>query len=335
MDIPKDILLGLPGYTGLTGPLWATVWLLLLVCVSHLLLPALASLNKHARIWQKETNRITFIYDWSYHVIWIGTVPAAVLLIYWFHGEASIFIQKILPGYKLQLDSLRNSMLIPVVSLAVTSVIAGLLYRVNRRGYVDSRMSTWWLPDPVRGPSLVTVAYHVWCALLASVVVAYLIHHLAISVYVHDLLRGPTWSSDVLLDVDRTPLTPLLIDLNRLTGYFISPVYVLVPVLILASFEIGSRLYQLGFKLDGPVILTIFIAIVGSLLLYLIPVLATGLASTISTVNMRPDITNQVSIFPRVMGSLLVVIFSPVYAAIIGYLLAKLSPARTKQDENS
>jgi len=319
MEIPKDILLGVPGYFGLTGVLWAPVWLLLLVCVSHLLLPGIASFNKDSAIWRKKCNQISFKYDWSYHVIWIGVIPLCILLMYMGHRKASTFIDETLTKYQLlDLGEIRQYRWIPVISLLVGSVIAFLIFRVNREGYIRAPkpMGTWWMPNPkAKRPATVTVAYHVWCALIAATGIVYLIHHVAICVNVQNFLQqDPAWARDAILDLERSP-TPLLVTIDSMRQYFMSPIYVLVPGIIIGTFEIASRQDHLGVGVDATIIVTVLLIAVGVFLLYLIPVLATGLVSKIRTAELRPDVDN-VSIFPSNIGLFFGMIFTPAYAEI-------------------
>lgn len=161
MRIPEDILLGLPGYWGLTGYLWAILWVFLLVCVSHLVLPLFASANDDSYISKKVPNHISFKYDWPYHVNWISLTLPTILLIYLFHGKAYEFIQTLLVKYKSELNSFRENPYIPAISLIITSGIAFLFYKVNRKSYIEADMTTWWFPNPRGKPALSTIFFHI------------------------------------------------------------------------------------------------------------------------------------------------------------------------------
>lgn len=271
MDKPNDVLLGLTRYV---RPIFLVF---LLLCVSHLILPFLASLNSASHLFEKADNHISFLYDWPYHLTWAGIIPATIMLIYAFHRKTKEFVQDILRNYRSNYDEFTGRVYIPVISLVITSAISFLIYTVSKTSYIEARMSTWWFPEPKGAVAASTVFFYVWSAVIGSTALVYLIDHLAVSIYLYRLLRG--WTKEVIL---RMKVTELLDKFSLMIKHFESPVYILIPGVILGCITIVARRTHLDVKFTDPtVIIIIILMTLGLFLLYVIPLMATGLTSKI------------------------------------------------------
>lgn len=267
--------------SGLTGYLYPIHLVLLLLCLSHLVLPLLALLNSGSRLSKKSSNHISFSHDWSYHLNWLTLIPATIMLISMFHGRVNNFPHGLLVDYEFNFNEsfkeFVSNAYIPVICLIIASGISFLIYRVNRNIYIKHDKTTWWFPDPAGKPALSTVAFHIMGAIVGSVVLVYVVHHLAMCIDIHLLLRD--WSKPAIRNMSKTYVID---ETSSIKDYFASFVYPLAPTILLCCINIVIRMVNLRAKLVDPVIiLTIAAMSVILILLYYVPVVATGFASKI------------------------------------------------------
>lgn len=311
MERPNDILLRLTRYVH------PVVLFLLLLCVSHLLLPVLASLSGGSYIFEKVPNHISFLFDWPYHLIWLGIIAPVMMLIYLFHGRTKGFVHDVVGDYEANYNEFARKVYIPVISLVIASLLSFLYYRVNGLRYMEKGITTWWLPYPDGRLALVTVAFHIWGAVIGSTALVYVIDHLAVSMYLHRLLGS--WNKDFILKTERTDLIDRL---NSMVKHFTAPVYVLLPAAVLGLIIIKGRKFNLT---DPAVVVTLILITAGLFLLYFIPVVISGLASKIAYAKLlRPDVRDSgLGIFPTQRGFWLV-IFAPIWSAIATRVVERL-----------
>lgn len=311
MEKPNDILLGLTRYV---RPIFL---LFLLLSVSHLILPLLASLNSGSYLFKKHPNPngISFLYDWSYHLMWVGLVPTMIMLIHVFHGKANKFVHDTLGNYKSNYSEFMGKLYIPIISLIIAAGISFLIYKVNVITYIKDGKTTWWLPNPGgKQPALSTTFFHIWCAVIGSTILVYVIHHIAISINVYRLLGD--WTKK---GIENMKLTRLLKNFDSMIRYFTSFIYPLLPGVLLCCISIVKRRINLN---DPVVILTVIGITVVLFLLYLIPSVATGLASTIGSAKRLIDDkrVERLTIFPS-DALFWWAIFSPVWSTIVTIII--------------
>lgn len=127
--------------------------------------------------------------------------------------------------------------------------------------------------------------------------------------------------------MDRTKLIDIFYSMIQ---YFKSPIYVLLPGVLLGSIVIGIRRAHLKAKFADPVVIVIIILMtVGLFLLYFIPLLVTGLASKIgfAKVIIADERITRLTIFP---SDILWSIFTPVWSMIGTIIIGRA----TKQYQN-
>ena len=334
MNIPKDFLLELPGYLGLTGYLRLVFLIILSVSITHLVLPFLASLNPGSHLFEEVPNHLSFKSNWAYHVCWVGIIPSGIVLIYLFHEKAYKIVQGVLIQYKPNLDNLRGNPYIPIISLVVTSVIAFLIYRMNRVSRIKAGKSEWWLPNPRGKPALSTIVFLIWCTIVSSTLLIYLINHVAMTIYVHRLLAS--WANPTT--IENLKRSELIHHFYQMVDYFSSAVYVLLPGILISSIVIFDR-RQLGVRFiyaEPTVIVNYIFIAVGLFLLYLIPSRAAGLASTARYItSQRTDINlGDLPVWPQdaVFWGL---ILMPIWATLATQIGTKIWKKITNNENKS
>ena len=312
MNKPNDVLLGLTRY------MHPMVLFFLLISVSHLLLPLLASMNPNSLLWERSSNPLSFLSDWEYHLFWLGIIAPSIMLIYTFHKRAKKFVQTFLGDYETSYVKFSTRLYVPLLSLAAVGVISYLIYRVNGASYEKVGMSTWLLPEPIDGLVPSTVVFYIWSTIIGSIALVYIAHHVYISICVKRLLAS--WTDD---DIEKMKGTQLLKKLNAMVEYFTFPVYVLVPGFFLGGISILMRMIRLNVKLNEPnVIIVVVLMSIGLFALYIVPVALSGLVSRIRFVKLvRDDVRRSgLSMFPTQRG-FWVAILSPAWSIIATTIL--------------